>query len=128
MTSVSHNVCKQCVEGLGIWTKGTRDKMLFGIPIVWRESRDHSEDCYFCTVKTSGYNKNNKYNIGYPSLPSAVGPVPHSAEIPEPVFVTLPSADEHDDACLKKELRYRSFEPEKGYFCNTLKMMVVLYI
>ena len=93
-----HNVCKQCVECLRMWTKGTRDKMPFGIPMIWREARDHSDDCYFCTVKTSGYNKKNKCSIEYPSLPSAIRPVPHSFEIPVPVFVTLPSLEEQYDS------------------------------
>lgn len=85
-----HKVCKQCVEMLRMWTKGKRDKLAFGIPMIWREPRDQS-DCYFCTVKTFGYNKKNKCKIEYPSLPSAIRPVPHSAEIPVPVFKELPS-------------------------------------
>ncbi|GLV37563.1 hypothetical protein CBL_20375 [Carabus blaptoides fortunei] len=90
-TWAPHNVCKQCVEGLRMWTKGTRDKMPFGIPMVWREPKDHTDYCYFCTVKTSGYNKKNKCNIEYPNLSSAIRPVPHSPEIPVPAFVTLPT-------------------------------------
>ena len=45
-------------------------------------------------MKTSGYKKKNKYNIEYPSQPSALRPVPHSAETPIPVFVQLPSFDD----------------------------------
>lgn len=88
-----HKVCKQCVESLRMWTKGTRGKLPFGIPMIWREPKDHLSDCYFCIVKTSGYNKKNKCKIQYPSLPSAIRPVPHSAEIPVPVFQALPSLE-----------------------------------
>ena len=77
-----------------MWTKGTRDKLPFGIPMVWREPRDHSSDCYFCIVKTSGHNKTNKFKIEYPSLPSAIRPVPHSAGIPVSVFVGLTSEEQ----------------------------------
>lgn len=91
-----HKVCKQCVESLRMWTKGTRDKLAFGIPMIWREPRSHCTDCYFCLVKTSGYNKKNKCKIEYPSLPSAIRPVPHSTEIPVPVFAQLPSLEDLD--------------------------------
>ncbi|GLV45731.1 hypothetical protein CBL_02751 [Carabus blaptoides fortunei] len=62
--------------------------MPFGISMVWREAKDHTD---ICTVKTSGYNKKNKCNIEYPNLPSAIRPVPHSPEIPVPAFVTPPT-------------------------------------
>ena len=32
-----HKVCISCVEGLRMWTKGTRDKLPFSIHMVWRE-------------------------------------------------------------------------------------------
>ena len=57
----SHKVCMQCVESLRMWTKEKRDKLAFGIPVIWPIPRDHYTDCYFCLEKTSGYNKKNKY-------------------------------------------------------------------
>src|SRR6218665_1811587 len=81
-----HKVCKQCVESLRIWTKATRDKLTFGIPMVWREPKNHRTDCYFSLVNTQGYNKKNKCKMEYPSLQSAIRSVPHSSEIPVPVF------------------------------------------
>uniref|UniRef100_A0A6P7FIP8 Uncharacterized protein LOC114329810 n=1 Tax=Diabrotica virgifera virgifera TaxID=50390 RepID=A0A6P7FIP8_DIAVI len=89
-----HKVCKQCVEGLRMWTNGKRAKLPFSILMIWREPKDHSSDCYFCIVKTSGYNKKNKCKIEYPSLLSAIRPVPHSAEIPVPAFNEFPSLEE----------------------------------
>lgn len=94
-----HKVCKQCVESLRMWTKGTRDKLSFGIPMIWREPKDHSSDCYFCIVKTSGYNKKNKCKIEYPNIPSAIRPVSHSAEIPVPVFKEVPSFEIQEYEC-----------------------------
>ena len=64
-------------------TKGnTLIKLPFGIPMFGESQRDHCADCYFGSMKTSGYNKNNKCKIEYPSLPSVLRQVSHSAEIP----------------------------------------------
>ena len=65
--------------------------------IVWREQKDHSTDCYFCFVKTSGYNKKNESKIEYPNLLPAIRPMPHSAEIPVPVFEQLPHLEDLSD-------------------------------
>uniref|UniRef100_A0A6P7GL81 Uncharacterized protein LOC114333513 n=1 Tax=Diabrotica virgifera virgifera TaxID=50390 RepID=A0A6P7GL81_DIAVI len=79
-----------------MWTKGERAKLPFGIPMIWREPKDHSSDCYFCIVKTSGYNKKNKCKIEYPSLLSAIRPVPYSGENPLPVFNEFPYLEEEE--------------------------------
>lgn len=67
-----HKICEQCVESLRMWTKGTRDKLSFSIPMIWREPKDHTSDCYVCIMKTSGYNKKNKCKIEYPNRPSSI--------------------------------------------------------
>lgn len=56
----------------------------FGVPMVWREGRDHTTDCYFCMTNLDGINRNNKQHVKYPSVPSAIKPVPHGTEIPIP--------------------------------------------
>ena len=42
-----HIVCYNCEEMLRGWTKGKRKSLPFGIPMVWREPKDHLSDCYF---------------------------------------------------------------------------------
>ena len=41
----------------GITRLGTQKKtsMLFAMPMIWREPRDHHEDCYFCNVIVIGF-------------------------------------------------------------------------
>ena len=92
-------VCREFtgVESLRMWTKETREKLAFGIPMIWREQKDHSTDCYFCLVKTSGFNKKNKSKIEYPNLLSAIRPMSHSAEILVPVFEQLPYLEDLSD-------------------------------
>ena len=86
--------CKQRFESLRMWTKGTLDKLPFGVPMVWRKLKDHCTVCYFYLLKISGYNKKNKWKMEYPSLPSAIRPVPHSAETPVPFFAQLPCLED----------------------------------
>ena len=88
-------VCHNCEEMLRDWTKGKRKGLPFGIPMVWREPKEHLRDCYFCMVNTKGIGEKNRQNFSYPSIPSAIRPVLHSNEFPPPVFIGfLPSKDE----------------------------------
>ena len=80
-----------------MWTKGTRENLAFGIPMVWQEQKYHSTDCYFCLVKTSGFNKKNKSKVEYPNLLSVIRPMPYSAEIPVLVFKQLPYLEDLSD-------------------------------
>ena len=82
--------------------------MGFAVPIIWREQRDHITDCYFCLTKTKGYNQRNRKKTLYPNLPSAICPVPHSADLPVPV--TPP--------CLP-ELKGKSSENSENSSCDS---------
>jgi hypothetical protein len=52
--------------------------------MIWREPKNHSDDCYFCCCDVKGYNSKNKKVILYPNLPSALRPVVHGPEVPVP--------------------------------------------
>ena len=70
--------------------------MRFGVRMVWREPKNHHEDCYFCVVDMTGWNQRKKKDWYYPDIESARQPVPHCTEVPVPVFTFLPDlmADE----------------------------------
>ena len=55
-----HVVCKSCVEHLRMWTKGKTKSFRFGVPMVWREQKNHFHDCYFCMVDLKGFNRHKK--------------------------------------------------------------------
>ena len=60
---VPHIVCQTCFINLYNWAC----KKL--TPMVWREPSNHHDDCYYCMVKTIGYNQktNKKYStLRYP--------------------------------------------------------------
>ena len=89
-------MCKTCTEQLRQWTNGKRKSLKFGVPMVWREPRNHNDDCYFCIVNITGINRNNRSKWKYPDLASARRPVPHSDEVPIPRFHHLPELSEEE--------------------------------
>jgi len=78
-----HFCCVTCARRLAAWTKGSHC-MPFAIPMVWREPTDHVSDCYFCLTSITSVTAKSKHTVQYPNLPSAMRPVPHSAELPLP--------------------------------------------
>ena len=49
-----HKVCKHSTETLRFWTHGKVSSMRFGVSMVWRELKNHHDDCYFCMADMSG--------------------------------------------------------------------------
>lgn len=102
-TWAPHVCCVSCHVSLIQWLKGNRSSMPFAVPMIWREPTNHSTDCYFCLTKTKGYSKKKKQNIEYPTVPSAILPVPHGEGLPIPTpplnwdDVVIP--EEEDDEC-----------------------------
>ena len=58
--------------------------------MIWRDPKNHTDDCYFCAINLTGINKKKRKSLIYPNLPSALRPVAHWDEIPIPVFKELP--------------------------------------
>ncbi len=59
--------------------------MPFGIPVVWREPKNHHDDCYFCIGKPLGRNAKSMKHIECLNISSTMLPVPHSDEVPVPI-------------------------------------------
>ena len=113
----SYIVCETCLTHLKGWANGRRKGMAFGIPLIWREPKDHVTDCYLCLVNTQGFNAKNKSKIEYPNLPSAIPPVTNCDEIPVPIFTKLSDPDDEDiddseDGMLDDELQDKSYIEE----------------
>ena len=85
-----HVVCKTCVEHLRQWTQGSQKALKFDIPMIWREPKHHTDNCYFCAINLTGINKKKHKSLIYPNLPAALPPVPCCDEIIIPVFKELP--------------------------------------
>ncbi|GFS57069.1 uncharacterized protein TNCV_4238521 [Trichonephila clavipes] len=74
-----------CVEELRQWFKGKKKSFCSAVPMIWRESKNHSDDCYFCSCSGQGFNLKNRKDISYPTIiRSAIRPVPHGPDLPIP--------------------------------------------
>ena len=49
--------------------------------MVWREPRNHADDCYFWLTNITGFNASFRKKIKYPNLRSAMRPVPDSDDL-----------------------------------------------
>ena len=69
--------------------------MPFGVPMVWRERKDHVNHCYCCMTNLKGINGKNKHHVQHPDVPSAIKPIPHGPDVPVPVSdVTMESSSD----------------------------------
>ena len=112
-----HIVCKACVEKLRKWTNGTLASLRFGVPMVWREPKNHFDDCYFCLVNLKGFNRHKKNSWNYPDLESARLPVPHCEEVPVPEFSDLPDISMgYDEFQFHKEVESSASDSVRSVF------------
>ena len=112
-----HIVCKVCVEALRSWTKGRKKSLSFGVPMVWREPQNHTDDCYFCSCDLKGFNSKNKKSIIYPNVKSAIRPIPHGPDLPIPIppneLENVLSSDSEQSAFESTDPDF-TFEAEQG--------------
>jgi len=113
-TWAPHMVCKSCTKYLRHWTKGKKKCLNFGIPMVWREPRNHDSDCYFCAIEVTGINRKKCSSLRYPDLESAHHPVPHSDEIPVPVFSEFPDISEDESSSTEKSENEVMFDSDNA--------------
>lgn len=77
--------CKTCEVNLNSWWNGTRNRMPFAVPMIWRKQKNHRNDCYFCTTNIAGFSAKNKHTIIYPDCKSISKPILHDDSHPVPV-------------------------------------------
>ena len=86
--------------------------------MIWREPKNHTDDCYFCAVNLTRINKNTRKSLIHPNLLSALWPVARCDEISIPAFEEVPdvpnenldvSFEEQDD--LNNDFAPKSSEP-----------------
>ena len=65
-TLVLHQICITCIEHLQQWSDRKRNSLKVNIPMVCREPKNHVDDIYFCLIKITGINRNNRNKWPYP--------------------------------------------------------------
>lgn len=117
-TWAPHFCCITCVSLLTSWSQGSRH-MQFGVPMVWREPKDHISDCYFCLTNIRGITSKSKHTVKYPDLPSAKRPIPHSEELPvpiAPISINVSDYEEHTYAeCSDNVVSDRNYETSQSF-------------
>jgi hypothetical protein len=76
--------CSSCSRTLAGRLKGTHKSVTFAVPMVWREPRDHLNDCYFCMTKITCFSRFSVHKIEYTTILSALRPVLHDESMPVP--------------------------------------------
>jgi hypothetical protein len=56
----AQKVCFVCAEDLRKWSIGKKKTFRFCVTMIWREPKNHSDDCYFCCCNIKCYNSKNK--------------------------------------------------------------------
>ena len=110
-----HLACQSCVNHLNEWARGKRASGLpFAIPMIWREPKDHS-DFYFCLCDITGITIRTRGQIKYPSLASAIRPVPHSNVLPVPKpILAEEETDESDESEVESKTDAEYFDEIKS--------------
>ena len=58
--------------------------------MIWREQANLVNDCYFRMTNVTSFSFESKGSIQYQDLPSAIRPIPPSADLSPPLFTSLP--------------------------------------
>lgn len=80
-----HICCNSCSVTLREWLKNKKRSMPFTLPMVWRQPKNHINECCFCFTRpiTSGLST-KKRTVQYPNIPSAIWPILHPEGLPIP--------------------------------------------
>ena len=88
--------------------------MPFGVPMVWREEKDHIIGCYFCMTNLKGINHKNKHHVQYLNVPSAIKPVPRGPDLPVPEpNVTMESSSDSKSSDMTDTAEFGAYRPEE---------------
>ena len=71
-------------HAFGKYECGKKSTFNLQSPMLWRESQDYAEDCYFCCCKTTDYYSKSKMDLIYPNVQSETHAVYHEPDVAPP--------------------------------------------
>lgn len=81
---VPNMFCNACRTKLYKWSMGEKVYFTFSLPMLWRNPKNHVNDCYFCLMNV-GINAKKLANYKYPDVSSVSKPFPRTSNDPLPV-------------------------------------------
>ena len=101
--------CSTCASILSGWLRNsaTNTTMPFGVPMIWREPRNHTDDCYFCMTSIQGFSFKTRKLISYPNMRSVSKPLPH-----DPVMCPIPVCSSTRDCSVNEDQEENSSSSE----------------
>lgn len=126
-------ICKQCTKHLRQWTKKARINKIFAISFVWLKPYNHVDDCYICALSFVGINRKKQQKLVHLNIAPTISPVPHSNEIPVPIFrilleINVPSKKEHSASRDNTEDQDYSDEVLHLVFCHVDLNDLICYL
>ena len=82
-------ICKKYCIGLHKWLNKLSSSVPFAVPIIWRKSKHHRQDCYFSLTKTKGFYFKQRKKVAHPNLDLARIPAPHDESTLPKVFLKM---------------------------------------
>ena len=114
-----HVCCGSCPSILEGWLHGIRKCMPFSVPRIWRDPRNHHNDCYFCMIDIRKYkNIKNRRKLKYPSIPSSIASVLRSDDLPIPYALEPSSYEEEREGTSNANVSFSDEDTEMGYHLN----------
>ncbi|KAI6647410.1 hypothetical protein LOD99_12406 [Oopsacas minuta] len=78
--------------------------------MIWRESKNHFDDCYFSMVNVMSCKKSDRHLLNYPNLESVIRPVPHCSDLPVPIFTEFLGLYDDEDGANSEEVNDHDYE------------------
>ena len=101
--------------------------MLFAIPIIRREPKDHFQGCYFSLVNAKGFSSNHRKKITNPYIDSALRPDPRDPSMLAPLLPEDGLASFADEVVVDEDSNFALSDSTGSEYEPEEKMKAILF-